>query len=129
MYISYSVTTFNLPSSKNFKVANTSKLLSKPLIYPNQLNLNTPKDRTSELDILLFKHKNFGQYFQTQKGSRSLQKMLPFITNDKMDLLVGKLGSFFGELMQNKYGNYLCQKIFAISSSEQRKFILSMVRK
>jgi hypothetical protein len=110
---------------------NTQKIripqLSSKMINVKRMNTGMVKDRSSELDILLFQNSSIRQYSQTQKGSRKIQKMLSIITPDKMDILVGKLGSFLPELMKNKYGNYLCQKLFAKTTSKQREFIIEMV--
>jgi hypothetical protein len=67
------------------------------------------------------------EYAKTQRGSRSLQKLLNKIEPGGLDKILEKLKFNFPELMVDTYGNYFCQKLIQSSSSDQRMFILRHV--
>jgi hypothetical protein len=68
-------------------------------------------------------------YAISQKGSRTLQRLLDKIQNEEIDLMLDQLKNNFEDLMTDTYGNYFCQKLFQSCSSEQRLFILKHLGK
>jgi len=75
----------------------------------------------SSIDMTLW------EYAKTQRGSRSLQKLLNKIEPGGLDEILEKLKFNFPELMIDTYGNYFCQKLIQSASSDQRMFILRHV--
>ena len=67
-------------------------------------------------------------YICSQIGSRVMQKYLnrfpPFIITN----LIEKIYINFEKMMCDIYGNYFCQKLYNISSTEQRRMILNSIK-
>ena len=67
-------------------------------------------------------------YICSQIGSRIMQKYLnrfpPFIITN----LIEKINIYFEKIMCDVYGNYFCQKLYSISSIEQRRMILNSMK-
>ena len=67
-------------------------------------------------------------YVCSQIGSRIMQKYLnrfpPFIITN----LIEKIYMDFEKMMCDVYGNYFCQKLYNISSIEQRRMILNSIK-
>ena len=67
-------------------------------------------------------------YICSQIGSRIMQKYLnrfpPFIITN----LIEKINIYFERIMCDVYGNYFCQKLYSISSIEQRRMILNSMK-
>ena len=92
------------------------------------------KENNKEKDIRDFK--NFCEelncslpdYICSQIGSRIMQKYLnrfpPFIITN----LIEKIYMYFEKMMCDIYGNYFCQKLYRISSIEQRRMILNSIK-
>ena len=103
----------NIPT-KNF---NNKKRLNK---YNNEIinfqifieNLNTPLDT----------------FICSQTGSRMLQNNLNNFSHHIVDILINKIKTSFKKLMSDIYGNYFCQKLYNISSFEQRILILESIK-
>ena len=68
------------------------------------------------------------EYICSQIGSRIMQKLLnrfpPFIITN----LIEKIYIDFEKMMCDIYGNYFCQKLYIISSLEQRRMILNSIK-
>jgi hypothetical protein len=67
-------------------------------------------------------------YVCSQIGSRIMQKYLnrfpPFIITN----LIEKINIYFEKIMCDIYGNYFSQKLYSISSTEQRRMILNSMK-
>ena len=67
-------------------------------------------------------------YICSQIGSRIMQKYLnrfpPFIITN----LIEKINIYFEKIMCDIYGNYFSQKLYSISSTEQRRMILNSMK-
>ena len=75
-------------------------------------NLNTPLDK----------------FICSQTGSRMLQNNLSNFSQHIIDLLIEKIKTSFKIIMCDIYGNYFCQKLYTISSFEQRLLILDSIK-
>lgn len=80
-----------------------------------------------DLNDLLNINGRLDEYAKSQKGSRSIQKLIEKLNNEDLNTLIFKLDSSFPALMMDIYGNYLCQKIIQHATSEQRCIILKSV--
>jgi len=58
---------------------------------------------------------------------RIMQKYLNQITPDDLDFIINRLNTGISRLMTDIYGNYFCQKLIQICSSDQRIKILNYV--
>lgn len=67
-------------------------------------------------------------YISTQKGSREMQKLLYKISPNDISSLIEKLSLSMTLIMEDKYGNYFCQKLIQNCSPEQRVEILKSVK-
>jgi hypothetical protein len=67
-------------------------------------------------------------YAQTQRGSRTLQKLLNKISSDDLDTILSKLKNNFIDVMTDTYGNYFIQKLIQSTSTLQRIFILKAIK-
>ena len=75
-------------------------------------NLNTPLDK----------------FICSQTGSRMLQNNLSNFSQHIIDLLIEKIKTSFKIIMCDIYGNYFFQKLYTISSFEQRLLILDSIK-
>ena len=97
-------------------------------------NQNLSKENLKEKDIKDFKlfceglKCSLPDYICSQIGSRIMQKYLnrfpPFIITN----LIEKIYMDFQKMMSDIYGNYFCQKLYNISSIEQRRMILNSIK-
>ena len=125
---------------KNHKINPTSSLIfgrkKNGVKKNNNLfkgNQNLTKEN-KEKDIRDFKKFCEGlkctlpDYICSQIGSRVMQKYLnrfpPFIITN----LIEKIYINFEKMMCDIYGNYFCQKLYNISSTEQRRMILNSIK-
>jgi hypothetical protein len=93
----------------------------KPVSSPKR-DEEVKQPRKKKVDVKLC------EFLKSQKGSRIYQRKLKKISKEELDELLASLKDLFGELLINVYGNYFCQKLYTVSSLEQRKFILENVR-
>jgi hypothetical protein len=70
---------------------------------------------------------NFWDFAKTQKGSRSLQKLLNHVEPEEINQMINISKDHFKELMTNVYGNYFCQKLIQSCSADQRISVLKNV--
>jgi hypothetical protein len=56
-----------------------------------------------------------------------MQKYLNKLTFENINFLISRLGQNIAILMVDIYGNYFCQRLIQICSSEQRTMVLSNV--
>ena len=100
--------------SKHFNNKKQHNIYNNEIINFNIFieNLNTP------LEIFIC----------SQTGSRMLQNNLSFFSSQIIDILIEKIKSHFEKLMSDLYGNYFCQKLYSISSIEQRILILDSIK-
>ena len=101
-------------------------------LFKNNQNIN--KENIKEKDIRDFKRFCEGlkcslpEYICSQIGSRIMQKYLnrfpPFIITN----LIEKIYMNFEKIMSDIYGNYFCQKLYIISTIEQRRMILNSIK-
>ena len=64
----------------------------------------------------------------SQIGSRILQNNLLNFSYQIITDLINKIKPYFEKLMSDIYGNYFCQKLYLISSFEQRLLILDSIK-
>ena len=89
-------------------------------IYGNEIinfnffieNLNTPLEN----------------FICSQTGSRTLQNNLSHFSSQTIDIIIEKIKLHFEKLMSDLYGNYFCQKLYSISTIEQRILILDSIK-
>ena len=91
-------------------------------------------DTNKEKDIRDFKRFCDGlkaplpEYICTQIGSRIMQKYLNRFPSFIVTNLIEKISLDLEKIMCNLYGNYFCQKLFIMSSIEQRRMILNSMK-
>ena len=68
------------------------------------------------------------EFIATQKGSRTMQKLLEKTSPENVNLLLQNLKDHFAYIMQDTYGNYFFQKLIQCCTSEQRIFILTNIK-
>ena len=68
------------------------------------------------------------EYICGQIGSRIMQKYLNKFPSEILTLLIIKLGASLNRIMIDIYGNYFCQKLFNICTSDQRILILENIK-
>jgi hypothetical protein len=126
---------YNLLSLKDME--NQNNLKNKSMLFFDKKKNNKKKnslfqnETNKEKDIRDFKRFCDGlksplqDYICSQIGSRIMQKYLnrfpPFIITN----LIEKINIYFEKIMCDIYGNYFCQKLYSISSIEQRRMILN----
>ena len=57
-------------------------------------------------------------------GSRIIQKLLNKATACEVDCAIGELRNYVFEMIPDRYGNYVVQKLFKVSNLEQRNVLL-----
>ena len=67
-------------------------------------------------------------YICSQVGSRIMQKYLNLFPHFIITNLIEKINIYFEKIMCDTYGNYFCQKLYSISSIEQRRMILNSMK-
>ena len=108
---------YNQQSNKKFNKGNKTE--------QNEIIFNSLEDLLKELSKNNIPLVN---YISTQKGSRDMQKLLYKISPIDISSLIEKLSSFMTTIMEDKYGNYFCQKLIQNCSPEQRVEILKSVK-
>ena len=68
------------------------------------------------------------EYICSQTGSRLMQKYLYYFPTFVITNLIEKIYMDFERIMCDIYGNYFCQKLYIISSNEQRRMILNSMK-
>lgn len=68
------------------------------------------------------------EYICSQVGSRIMQKYLNLFPHFIITNLIEKINIYFEKIMCNTYGNYFCQRLYTISSIEQRRIILNSMK-
>ena len=68
------------------------------------------------------------EYICSQTGSRLMQKYLHYFPTFVITNLIEKIYMDFERIMCDIYGNYFCQKLYIISSTEQRRMILNNMK-
>ena len=118
----------SLASSCKKKDKTSKKKVNSKFSKLQQLCLE--KEDFDDLDQLLASLKSdLSSFVRTQKGSRTLQKILDRIPPEKLFIILENLKDDFSFLMTDTYGNYLCQKLIQCCSAEQRVFILKHILK
>jgi pumilio RNA-binding family len=122
---------FNTMSNKKINSASSTSLNKQPNCRNSSKNqLNDKEPEISSIDELLASVQyDLSSFVRTQKGSRTLQKILDKIPPEKLDIVLEKLKGDFPFLMTDTYGNYLCQKVIQCCSAEQRIYILKNIVK
>ena len=67
-------------------------------------------------------------YICSQVGSRIMQKYLNRFPSFIITNLIEKINIYFEKIMCDAYGNYFSQKLYRISSTEQRRMILNCMK-
>ena len=67
------------------------------------------------------------EFLKSQEGSRIYQRKLKKITKEEIDGLLTQLDGKFADILVNVYSNYFCQKLFSITSTQQKRYILENV--
>lgn len=67
-------------------------------------------------------------YICSQVGSRIMQKYLNRFPSFIITNLIEKINIYFEKIMCDVYGNYFSQKLYRISSTEQRRMILNCMK-
>ena len=123
----------NNPSSSLFfgKKKNICKK-KKNTLFKN--NKNIFKENIKEKDIRDFNlfceglKCSLPEYICSQIGSRIMQKYLNRFPSFIITNLIEKIYMDFEKMMCDIYGNYFCQKLYIISSIEQRRMILNSIK-
>ena len=99
-------------------------------IRKNKKNNNKKRINSFNNEIINFKtfienlNKPLDIFICSQTGSRMLQNNLDNFPPHILDILIDKIKFSFQKLMSDIYGNYFCQKLYSLSSFEQRMTIL-----
>ena len=110
------------------KDKNTKKKVNAKCSKLHQICLE--REEFYDLDQLMNSlRSNLSSFVRTQKGSRTLQKILDRIPPEKLFVILEQLRGDFSFLMTDTYGNYLCQKLIQCCSAEQRVYILKHIVK
>lgn len=97
-------------------------------------NVNMTKENTKEKNIRDFKlfcdglKCSLSDYICSQTGSRIMQKYLNHFPSFIITNLIEMIYMNFEKIMSDIYGNYFCQKLYSISSIEQRRMILNSIK-
>jgi len=97
-------------------------------------NGNMDKENNKEKTIRDFKYFcdglkcSLSDYICSQVGSRIMQKYLNHFPSFIITNLIEMIYMNFEKIMCDIYGNYFCQKLYAISSIEQRRMILNSIK-
>ena len=100
----------------------------------NNNNGNITKENTKEKNIRDFKlfcdglKCSLSDYICSQTGSRIMQKYLNHFPSFIITNLIEMIYMNFEKIMCDIYGNYFCQKLYAICSIEQRRMILNSIK-
>ena len=103
-------------------------------IRKNKKNNNKKRMNSFNNEILNFKtfienlNKPLDIFICSQTGSRMLQNNLDNFPPHILDILIDKIKFSFQKLMSDIYGNYFCQKLYSLSSFEQRMTILENIK-
>ena len=103
-------------------------------IRKNKKNNNKKRMNSFNNEILNFKtfienlNKPLDIFICSQTGSRMLQNNLDNFPPHILDILIDKIKFSFQKLMSDIYGNYFCQKLYSLSSFEQRMTILDNIK-
>ena len=103
-------------------------------IRKNKKNNNKKRINSFNNEILNFKtfienlNKPLDIFICSQTGSRMLQNNLDNFPPHILDILIDKIKFSFQKLMSDIYGNYFCQKLYSLSSFEQRMTILENIK-
>ena len=103
-------------------------------IRKNKKNNNKKRINSFNNEILNFKtfienlNKPLDIFICSQTGSRMLQNNLDNFPPHILDILIDKIKFSFQKLMSDIYGNYFCQKLYSLSSFEQRMIILENIK-
>ena len=118
--------------SKNLNINYNNNKKSKK--HNNQKNNNKKRINSFNNEILNFKtfienlNKPLDIFICSQTGSRMLQNNLDNFSPQIIDILIDKIKLSFEKLMCDIYGNYFCQKLYSLSSFEQRMTILENIK-
>jgi hypothetical protein len=100
----------------------------------NNKSGNMIKENSKEKNIKDFKlfceglKCSLSDYICSQTGSRIMQKYLNHFPSFIITNLIEMIYMNFEKIMCDIYGNYFCQKLYAISSIEQRRMILNSIK-
>ena len=103
-------------------------------IRKNKKNNNKKRINSFNNEIINFKtfienlNKPLDIFICSQTGSRMLQNNLDNFPPHILDILIDKIKFSFQKLMSDIYGNYFCQKLYSLSSFEQRMTILENIK-
>ena len=118
--------------SKNLNINYNNNKKNKK--HNNQKNNNKKRINSFNNEILNFKtfienlNKPLDIFICSQTGSRMLQNNLDNFSPQIIDILIDKIKLSFEKLMCDIYGNYFCQKLYSLSSFEQRMTILENIK-
>jgi hypothetical protein len=121
----------NNEKKENVKNGNTSFKAKNN--YKNK-NGNANKENMKVKEIRDFKNFCDGlncslpEYICSQTGSRLMQKYIYYFPTFVITNLIEKIYMDFERIMCDIYGNYFCQKLYIISSTEQRRMILNSMK-
>lgn len=132
----------NFPNNNNLENKNISSFFGnkknnkKKNKHKNNSNknVNMTKENTKEKNIRDFKlfcdglKCSLSDYICSQTGSRIMQKYLNHFPSFIITNLIEMIYMNFEKIMSDIYGNYFCQKLYSISSIEQRRMILNSIK-
>ena len=72
--------------------------------------------------------RDYSRMAKTQSGSKKLQQMISKSRPEEIEKIVETVAEFMGELMIDKYGNYMCQTLVQSCSAAQRLKLLQGMR-
>ena len=127
------INSLNLNNNKNHKPIHNSSFIFERKKNGKKNNINLSKEN-KEKDIRDFKRFceglkcSLSDYICSQIGSRIMQKYLNRFPTFIITNLIEKIYINFEKIMCDIYGNYFCQKLYNISSIEQRRMILNSIK-
>ena len=126
IYLNNNQYVYKNDKSQSRRYNQTNKKLNKGnKTESNEVVFNSLDDLFKELSKNNIPIVNF---ISTQKGSRDMQKLLYKLSPIDISSLIEKLSSSMTTIMEDKYGNYFCQKLIQNCSPEQRVEILKSVK-
>ena len=129
-------TTINSDNKYLSSLFGNKKKNKKKNNHKNNINKNgnITKESTKEKNIRDFKlfcdglKCSLSDYICSQVGSRIMQKYLNHFPSFIITNLIEMIYMNFEKIMCDIYGNYFCQKLYAICTIEQRRMILNSIK-
>ncbi|MCQ2820676.1 MAG: hypothetical protein MJ252_25705 [archaeon] len=111
-------------NESNLEMNNMNNIQPNPN-YSNSKVFNSLEELMEEISSLSL---TCAGYIQTQRGSREFQKILIKLAANDISKLLSEISSSLPILMNDKYGNYFCQRLIQNCSPEQRIIIIESIK-